>query len=361
VAWSKVLSFTDPFPYTAAIRAANMQIFPTVKGEFRAELTQVTLRKVWMQRFNENLPRVHKGMIRRGRRVFTFLTEHQPEVYNRGRLLSLGEICAENFEVQHARTSGDFRMEGISLGPEDFGAACKTIVGCELDTERRERFIQPNPDLMERLLKLHELAGSFAKNAPELLEIPGVVQALEEQLVHVLVRCLADGIVSTRINNTLRHKIIIARFEEFLEANPNTPLYLTDVCAAVGAAERTLRAACEEHVGMGPIRYLTLRRMHLARRALERAVPSMTRVTQIATDHGFWELGRFSVAYRTLFGEMPSETLNRPPSDSRGVSHRPKPEQYLINRGRILNRRQSAKRLSVRTLRSERSTPAKCQ
>jgi AraC-like DNA-binding protein len=331
VAWSKVLSFTDPFPYTAAIRAADMQIFPTVKGEFRAELTQVTLRKVWMQRFSENLPRVHKGMIRRGRRVFTFLTERQAEVYNRGRLLSLGEICAENFEVQHARTSGDFGMGGVSLRPEDYGAVCKAIVGCELDTERRERFIQPNPDLMERLLKLHELAGGIAKNSPELFEIPEVVRTLEEQLVHVLVRCLADGIVSTSNRNTLRQKIIIARFEEFLEANPNTPLYLTDVCAAVGAAERTLRAACEEHVGMGPIRYLTLRRMHLAHRALERAVPSVAKVTQIATDHGFWELGRFSVAYRTLFGEMPSETLNKPPSDSRGLSRRPSSLHGLSN------------------------------
>jgi len=321
VAWSKVLSFTDPFPYTAAIRAADMQIFPTVKGEFRAELTQVTLNKLWMQRFNENLPRVHKGTIRRGRRVFTFLTEDQPEVYNRGRLLSPSEICADDFEVQHARTSGDFRLGGASLRLEDFGAACKTIVGCELDTERGERFIRPSPDFMERLLKLHELAGNFARTRPELFEIPEVVRALEQQLVHVLVRCLAGGVVSRRNSNTLRHRVIIARFEEFLEANPNRPLYLTDVCAAVGAAERTLRAACEEHVGMGPIRYLTLRRMHLARRALERAIPSTARVTQIAMDHGFWELGRFSVAYRELFGETPSASLRRPAGDWR--VHRP--------------------------------------
>jgi AraC-like DNA-binding protein len=64
---------------------------------------------------------------------------------------------------------------------------------------------------------------------------------------------------------------------------------------------------------MGPIRFLTLRRMHLVQRALSRADPSSATVTRIVTDHGFWELGRFSVAYRALFGEMPSETLRRKP------------------------------------------------
>ena len=104
----------------------------------------------------------------------------------------------------------------------------------------------------------------------------------------------------------LRHNAMIARFEAFLEANPETPLYLPEICTAIAASERTLRIACEEHLGMGPIRYLALRRMHLVRRALLRAVSSTTTVTRIATDHGFWELGRFSVNYRTMFGETPS-------------------------------------------------------
>jgi AraC-like DNA-binding protein len=74
---------------------------------------------------------------------------------------------------------------------------------------------------------------------------------------------------------------------------------------------------------MGPIRYLSLRRMHLVRRALLRADPSTATVTRLATDHGFWELGRFSVAYRALFDESPSESLRRPPDDLRIFLNRP--------------------------------------
>jgi AraC-like DNA-binding protein len=74
---------------------------------------------------------------------------------------------------------------------------------------------------------------------------------------------------------------------------------------------------------MGPIRFLTLRRMHLARRALLRADPLNATVTRIVADHGFWELGRFSVAYRMLFGESPSETLRRPEEMSASHLNRP--------------------------------------
>ena len=119
-----------------------------------------------------------------------------------------------------------------------------------------------------------------------------------------MVRSLAEGAAVESSTGGRRHDAIVARFERFLEANPDRPLYLTEICAAIGVAERTLRASCEEHLGMGPIRYLTLRRMHLARRALLRADPSKSTVTRIVTDHGFWELGRFSVAYRMLFGEF---------------------------------------------------------
>jgi AraC-like DNA-binding protein len=165
---------------------------------------------------------------------------------------------------------------------------------------------------MLRLLKLHKSVGQLAHDAADILELPQVLRALENELIHIMVRCLADGTAVEPTASSRRHDAIIARFEEFLETHPDRPLYLPEICAAIGVAERTLRAACEQHLGMGPIRYLTLRRMHLVRRILLRSDPSKASVTQIVTDHGFWELGRFSVAYRMLFGESPSYTLRRP-------------------------------------------------
>ena len=162
---------------------------------------------------------------------------------------------------------------------------------------------------------MQKSACLIAKASPGLLELPEVVRVFEQSSIHLMVRCLTEGAISTMSPGAQRHEAIVKRFEEFLEANPNTPLYLTEICAAVRTAERTMRAACEDHLGMGPIRYLALRRMHLVRRALLRADSSIATVTRIATDHGFWELGRFSVNYRMMFGETPSVTLQRPPDD----------------------------------------------
>jgi AraC-like DNA-binding protein len=151
---------------------------------------------------------------------------------------------------------------------------------------------------------------------------------------YLMVRCLAEGAGIEITAGRRRHDAIIARLEDFLAENQDRAVYLTELCAATGVSERTLRSACEDHLGMAPIRYLTLRRMHLVRRALLRADASKTTVTHIVTNYGFWELGRFSVAYRTLFGELPSETLRRPAQDPHVHLARPTtlPVEFIVGR-----------------------------
>jgi len=109
----------------------------------------------------------------------------------------------------------------------------------------------------------------------------------------------------------LERRNIVTRFKDFLAAKGYVPTSLGKICAAIGVPERKLRACCQEELGMSPFQHLWLRRMCLAREALQTADPSIRTVTEIATEYGFWELGRFSVNYRSLFGEPPSVTLRR--------------------------------------------------
>jgi AraC-like DNA-binding protein len=324
VASIKALCFSDPLPFQAAISTADLQLLPTARGQFRAELTKVCFDQLWMQRFYQNLPLINAGAMKPGRRVFTFFTSAEPAAMRHcGMDVLSGDIIVNNFDEIHQQTEAEFRLGSMPLTTRALDAACKAITGREFSGSPLKHLVRPNAALMSRMLKLHEMVGQIATTISEVLEVPEAARSLEQQLIHILVRCLTDGVSVRMTCGGHRHDKIVAKFEEYLEAHPDKPLYLDEICAAISTSERTLRCACEEHLGIGPIRYLALRRMHLVRRALLRAVYSTTTVTRITTDHGFWGLGRFSVAYRALFGETPSATLHRPPDDQRIILDRP--------------------------------------
>jgi AraC-like DNA-binding protein len=321
---SKVLSFTDPFPCQTAVQGADVELFPTAKGSFGAELTQISMNKLCVQRFHQHLPQVSIVSIKPGRRAIGFLSRQgQPALQHCGMDVFPGDIIVNHFDVLHRRSAADVHYGSMSLTVNDFDAACNAITGHEFRAPPLTYLVRPSPALMSQLMNLHEVVGQIAETSPNLLERPEVLRALEQQLIHPMVRCLTEGAPAQMTASDRRHEAIVARIEEFLEAHPNTPLYLTEICSAIGVSERTFRLACEKHLGMGPIRYLFLRRMHLVRRALLRSDLSTATVTRIATDHGFWELGRFSVAYRTLFSESPSASLRRPACDRPAFANRP--------------------------------------
>jgi len=323
--WTRVIAFTDPFPCQAALQSTvAAEILPVARGHFHVDATQIGMDKLRMQRFKVDLPQIDTIETSPDRKPIGFLLEESSSnLQHCGMKITRDDLVIYGNEVLHQRSEADFQYGTMSVPAKDFPVLCATIMGRELVSESLTSVVRPDPGLMSRLRGLHKAVGQLAHDTPDLLDQPEVRRALEERLIHVMVRCLAQGAGVEARSGDRRRDAIIARFEEFLAANPDRPLYLTEICAALGVAERTLRASCEEHLGMGPIRFLTLRRMHLVRRALLGADPSRATVTGVVTDHGFWELGRFSIAYRTLFGETPSATLRRPAEQPAIHSNRP--------------------------------------
>ena len=108
-----------------------------------------------------------------------------------------------------------------------------------------------------------------------------------------------------------RYRQIVCRIEELLRNDLGEQLHVEDLCRAAGVSERTLRNAFRKIHGVSPYRYLRTFRMTQARQALLSADSRRGTVTEVAMQFGFLELGRFSVDYRSAFGECPSATLRR--------------------------------------------------
>jgi AraC-like DNA-binding protein len=163
---------------------------------------------------------------------------------------------------------------------------------------------------MASLLRAQNTASDLAENSPNLLANAEIARALKQSLIDATIACLSDSDASDEKWAQQTHDTIMRRFRRVLEEHPNRPIYVPEICAAIGVPERTLRLCCQEHLAMSPKQYLTRRRLHLVRRALLSAETEAT-VTEIATGFGFWHLGRFSAGYQTIFGELPSNTLGR--------------------------------------------------
>ena len=102
---------------------------------------------------------------------------------------------------------------------------------------------------------------------------------------------------------------VVARAEALLQEHQDEPISIAALSEAVGVSERTLRNAFTDVYRQSPKRYLVTRRLQAVRHALRAAATPGATVTGIATEHGFFELGRFALKYKAAFGESPSHTL----------------------------------------------------
>jgi AraC-like DNA-binding protein len=113
---------------------------------------------------------------------------------------------------------------------------------------------------------------------------------------------------------------IVHRAQAILEETDAEPMTASLLASLAGVSERRLRQAFNERYQVGPRRYLLLRQLHAVRRDLLASQPEATTVTEAVTARGVWHFGRFTARYKSLFNELPSETLRRGPRIRVGVT-----------------------------------------
>lgn len=102
----------------------------------------------------------------------------------------------------------------------------------------------------------------------------------------------------------------VRHVEAYIEENADKPLTLEDLISVSGSSGRALFDGFRRFRGTSPLAYLRTVRLARVREHLLHAGDEET-VTAIATQWGFFQLGRFAALYKSSFGESPSETLRR--------------------------------------------------
>jgi AraC-like DNA-binding protein len=311
---------TDIDEYKEANRRSCVELTITARGSFAAGITRIDLHRLWMQRGHESLPRIRHAEPSPERRIVAFLTQEEGSTVRNGVEFRPGDLALLSPRHSHRyRSFGPVEWAGLSLPQADIAEIGAAVAGRDLMPWRDEQIVRPPAVAMAKLQRLHAAAGHLAEHAPEVIANSQAARGLEQALIEALVDCLVVPDHGADAAARRRHTLIMHRFHEALEASDDSAVYLPELCRRIGVSGRTLRFCCQQHFGMSPKQYLLLRRMHLAQRALRQPAGTAS-VTEIAMRFGFWELGRFAVRYRALFGESPSKTRKRYASTASNTS-----------------------------------------
>jgi AraC-like DNA-binding protein len=306
---SRIVKSGEPDEFVTLIRPAGCKILVTERGSFDGGTILMDIGRLYLERRRENLARlIQAPMSRPG---VLFLTEPGPSMFLDGAEIGPKQLAMFSSGNTHlSRLSGPTSLAAMSLSDHDLETSWALFLGSEAKWIDGCAVVTPPPGALARLRSLHAAAGHLAQASPGYATVrPAVASTLEQALIEAMFKCVAVPPVRSDTTAMRHHRLIVRQFREMVEMNPLKPLHIPKTSHAIGVSGRTLRMACQSQLGVSPIRYLMLCRMHLARRALRRGDPHVTTVTDIATDLGFWELGRFSVKYREIFGESPSATL----------------------------------------------------
>lgn len=102
---------------------------------------------------------------------------------------------------------------------------------------------------------------------------------------------------------------VVKKVCEVLQANQDQCYCIEDLCKMTFTSRRTLQNCFELITGQSPALFLKMIKLNAVRRALQNANQNLS-ISDIASDWGFWHLSQFSVDYKRLFGESPSQTLS---------------------------------------------------
>jgi len=222
-------------------------------------------------------------------------------------------------EVEFVVSAG-YESVSFLLRPEEVRAHLRGR-HCE-DEARLPRGVElltPSPAAARGLYQWGRRLTDMAARQPEVFDMPQTQSAVQVELLETLLATLRSVVQVESVPSDLTrqaHSRIVQIAEDYVLSRTADRLHVTDLCKAAEVSERTLQYAFREVMGMTPVAYLTRLRLHRVRQALRLATHASTTVTKEAIRWGFWHFGDFSRAYKDCFGELPSDTLRRPPEPS---------------------------------------------
>jgi AraC family ethanolamine operon transcriptional activator len=305
--------FTDFEKFAQTTRAWDLDFIQLDGGNFETEIIQIGVGDVQLARAGFNRFIDQKGSPPPGLWTFAMLADKSSQIIWRGRQVSKKSlmIYPPGSEID-AQSRPGFDVYTLSY-PESlideltqmFGiSSFRKLIG---DTD----LISANAPKLSKCREQTKRILSTIKEQPFKAKSQAIQREIRFSLSQQLISTLVHSGLDYHKPSYRRRDRALRRAKEYLREHARDSITVRDVHRATGVSERTLRYAFLEQFGVSPKTYLMARRLNGVRRQLYHADPSSITIADVANHWGFWHMGQFAADYRRLFGELPSETLNR--------------------------------------------------
>ena len=173
--------------------------------------------------------------------------------------------------------------------------------------EDRELLLHQNGQNFNTIFEHLFYVIDAASGNTRLLEMMAIDNALYRIICMLLNPSLLLNETDKRNSKTINNKIL-ELVCEWIEANIENPITLTDLEALSDVSARTLQAMFRKQYQCTPTQWIRSRRLDYAFKRLSNP-QSETTVTSVATVYGFNHLSDFSRFYHLRYNEYPAETL----------------------------------------------------
>lgn len=231
------------------------------------------------------------------------------EVYDAHSMLTLGGDDELDF-----RTPRRLEILACTVDSAALDDYAQQVDHRNLEAELAGRKLAPvTPEGIAALGSLLATMMTSLRATPELLLHPQMRKAMEQALFATLLDTLSAGNgLAAPAPSCRARQLVVARARAYMEAHIDEPITVADLCIELGVSRRTLQYSFQDVLDLNPVKFLRAIRLNAVRRALKAAPPNgRSTVADVAARWGFWHLSHFSAEYKTMFGELPSDTLRR--------------------------------------------------
>ncbi|WP_420340683.1 helix-turn-helix domain-containing protein [Roseibium sp.] len=250
----------------------------------------------------------HKGTTPRDHYTFSIPAPNAPVFWHSGHSVRSGQIVVQtpNCEINVITPAG-FEIFHVSVPDQELHCLLRTMNFDPAKVQRLPRVFNLPQDLAGRLW------DSVSKRPCASEEGQG---RFATDLCHRVVKAWVaqDGLTDRQISPTAA-KRALQRCLEAVTRNDYSRLTVHHLCDNFHISRRALEMEFRNNFGVGPAAFLKAVRLTEARRRLMAATNKRVQVGDIMHDLGFAHVGQFAGAYRTMFDELPSETLLRGRAD----------------------------------------------